>query len=137
MTFPWKLFLDDCRDAPKDWVLARSVEEAKALIAERGMPDAISFDHDMPYDVPKEPPQGKLIQVVSGFYRENVRLHPTGLDFVGWLWDQVEDGTHVFPEGFTYYVHSANHRGAQMIACIMEKLTGQPPKGWQDWWRKA
>lgn len=41
-----KLFVDDTRAAPDDWLLVRSVAEAKTLLA-GGDVIAISLDHDM------------------------------------------------------------------------------------------
>jgi hypothetical protein len=71
----WKLFLDDDADTARrpditvenpewrrtmdlpldppdtshlgDWILARNFREAKALIGEFGLPDFVSFDHDL------------------------------------------------------------------------------------------
>lgn len=41
-----KLYVDDVRDAPDGWVLARTVEEAKRLLA-TGEVISVSLDHDM------------------------------------------------------------------------------------------
>jgi hypothetical protein len=46
----YNLFLDDIRDPPEKMEnvkIARNVTEAKALIREFGVPDHISFDHDL------------------------------------------------------------------------------------------
>jgi hypothetical protein len=53
---PWRLFLDDER-MPEDarWSfcnIARTVDEAIKLIDERGLPQSISFDHDLGKDQP-------------------------------------------------------------------------------------
>lgn len=135
----WKLFLDDglADQVPSGWTHARTVDEAITLVRSRGLPVAISLDHDLGQTYPTGPAEGPLLYRITGHFRPAVNVHPTGLDFVGWLWDLIEHGEYAFPEGFTYYVHSANPRGRAMMACIMEKLTGQPPNGWQDWWRKA
>lgn len=43
-----KLFLDDLRPAPNDsWDVVRSFDEFKAYIIKHGVPDIISFDHDL------------------------------------------------------------------------------------------
>jgi hypothetical protein len=44
----WKLWLDDERRCPhEDWKVARSTDEAKALVTEFGPPAAMSLDHDL------------------------------------------------------------------------------------------
>lgn len=44
----WWLFLDDLRDPPPGhWVVARSVAAAVGEITARGMPTAMSLDHDL------------------------------------------------------------------------------------------
>lgn len=44
------LFIDDERDPPQNgnqWVVARSSDEAISIVKKLGMPDFISFDHDL------------------------------------------------------------------------------------------
>ncbi len=44
----WRLYLDDVRTCPyTGFVTAKSSDEALAFIALNGMPDYISFDHDL------------------------------------------------------------------------------------------
>lgn len=44
----YKLFIDDLRQVPSDdWVVARSSKEAIEIIKSKGLPDSISFDHDL------------------------------------------------------------------------------------------
>lgn len=46
----YNLFLDDERDPPnggREWVVCRTVGEAKATIMDRGFPAFISFDNDL------------------------------------------------------------------------------------------
>ena len=43
-----KLFLDDVRPAPDDsWTIVRSYDDFVAYISRYGVPDLISFDHDL------------------------------------------------------------------------------------------
>lgn len=43
-----KLFIDDMRDPPNDgWVVVRSSDAAINHVEQHGMPDFISFDHDL------------------------------------------------------------------------------------------
>lgn len=135
MNQPWKLFLDDVRDPPEGWDLARSVAEAQTMCVELGVPVAVSFDHDMEYTVPKDVPPGKLIARVSGWFAKGVAVDPTGLDFADWFALHTIEGARL-PDGFRYYVHSTNRRGALMIRDRMFRLCRQEPLGWEDWWKK-
>jgi hypothetical protein len=50
---PRRLFLDDVRDPPDaSWVVVRSYEAFVAYIESHGVPDEISFDHDLGDGVP-------------------------------------------------------------------------------------
>jgi hypothetical protein len=43
----WQLYLDDVRDCPEGFTLARNIEEAKKLIENNGLPSYMSLDHDL------------------------------------------------------------------------------------------
>ena len=87
----YKLFLDDVRQPKRGtWSLARSFEEALDIVDEKGMPNIISFDHDLG--------EGK-----------------TGDDFAKWLIEQHLNGDLTFPERFEFIVHSANPVGKKNI----------------------
>lgn len=43
----YSLYLDDVRKAPEGAVLVRTVSEFKAAVRTRGVPEAVSFDHDL------------------------------------------------------------------------------------------
>ena len=88
----WSLFLDDNRDpkTDRDWKIARSVAEAKHLVQLLGVPEYISFDHDLD---------------------EN----GTGYDFARWLVEQELEGRLRIPVNFDFNVHSANAIGATNI----------------------
>lgn len=88
-----RLFVDDVRNPPEDgspWILARSYEQAIGLFLEHGIPDYISFDHDL-------------------------GMGPTGYDLVKWMVEQHLEGLIKFPSNFTFKVHSANPVGAENI----------------------
>jgi len=91
----YKLFLDDLRKAPDDsWVVVRSVKDFIKVIEERGMPDVISFDHDLgteSYEV----------------------LASTGMDAAKWLVEKE-----LIPK--KVMVHSANNVGAENIRRLLE-----------------
>lgn len=106
----YTLFLDDERD-PKDitwlpymfadWIIVRSVAEAKNYIEHFGMPYFISFDHDL----------GKQAE--------------TGYDLVKQLiaWDM--DNTYTFPDNFAYRVHSKNPIGSANIKGLLSQYLYQ------------
>ncbi len=97
----WKLFLDDLRNAPDDsFIVARSVEEAQRLIEENGMPECISFDHDLGMD-----DVGNLL--------------PDGYDFAKWIIHQVIEKKLRLPSHFSYTIHSMNPVGAENIRRLM------------------
>ena len=46
-----KLYLDDVRNPKSDgWVIVRTYDDFKSWITENGLPDEISFDHDLSDD---------------------------------------------------------------------------------------
>jgi hypothetical protein len=95
-----RLYLDDVRDPPSDeqWIVVRSFTDAVDHVTSHGIPDFISFDHDL---------------------GENV---PTGQDFAKWLIECHLDGKHEFPKTFGYAVHSANPPGATNIASLLDSF---------------
>lgn len=105
MTTPWQLFLDDIREPyyvyrdsempelhPDRWTVARSTEEAKALILAKGMPELMSLDHDL-----------------GGA--------DTTMVFLNWLVREHWNGTTAIPKS---RVHSANTVGATNIRAFMD-----------------
>lgn len=94
----YNLFLDDLRDpVNKDDVIARNSSEAIAIVSALGMPDHISYDHDL-----------------SG--------EDTSIIFINWLTNQLIDKKLQFPDDFTFSVHSQNPVGAQNIKSKMQSL---------------
>jgi hypothetical protein len=61
-------------------------------------PEHISFDHDLGDGV------------------------PTGFDFVKWLVESHLDGRYLFPDNFSYAVHSANPPGAANIKGTLDSF---------------
>jgi len=47
-----KIWIDDIRPAPDNWIWAQNYDEAIDLIARTKEIDEISFDHDLGYDSP-------------------------------------------------------------------------------------
>ena len=95
----YAMFLDDVRDSPDEtWIVMRSFAEAAAYVECHGMPQFISFDHDL---------------------GDNV---PSGCDFAHWLIDRHLDKIEYFPDNFTYQVHSANPPGADNIRGLLDSF---------------
>lgn len=108
----YSLFLDDdevYRHPPAgkppvgdQWVIARTMEQAKTTVLEQGFPAYVSFDHDLG-------PGSEAI------------------DFVHWLinldMDEREkvapDTRLMFSESFDFWVHSANPIGRENIQCLL------------------
>ena len=88
----YRMYIDDLRDAPPDWVVVRSTDEALEHIRKNGMPEFISFDHDLGGD-------------------------DTTMVFLRKLVNEIWDGTSNPPE---YIVHSANPVGKLNIISFME-----------------
>lgn len=85
-----KLFIDDVRMAPDDsWYVVKNSQEAKNFIISYGIPDVISFDHDL----------GET---------------DTSMIFIHWLIDQILDGNIEFTK-FKFFVHSDNPVGSENI----------------------
>lgn len=86
-----KLYLDDLRQPPEGYVLARSSDEAIALVRELGWPQFMSLDHDLGGD-----------DTTMRFLRMLVNE-----------WDGVSSP----PD---YQVHSANPVGRENIISFLE-----------------
>lgn len=120
----WKLFLDDERTPETSvedpafrarsalprvspdplpgtpWTVARSAEQARSLVLERGWPVFVSFDHDLG-------PDGM-----------------SGHDFAWWLVNHDLDGGGM-PEDFAYEAHSGNPPGRANIVGLLDNYLQQ------------
>lgn len=108
-----KLFLDDVRqpyDVFRDtidpvyeqnatWSVVRSFAEFCAWITEHGVPDMVSFDHDLTIDHYRPEHQHNI---------DYTQLHATGLDAALWLIAHCRTNGVSLP---AYRVHSANPEG--------------------------
>ena len=94
----YSLFLDDIRNpkTKRNWKIARSFEEAKFIIYDHGIPDYISFDHDLGEGTAK-----------------------TGYDFAKWL-IEYDYQHNIFEKPIEFNVHSANPIGRINIERILE-----------------
>jgi hypothetical protein len=100
----YKLFIDDERDPPSHWVVggffygvARTSSKAIKMVQVFGMPDYISFDHDLGGE-------------------------DTSIVFINWLVEAVLDNRVQIPDNFDFYVHSQNPIGKENIEGKMTAL---------------
>jgi hypothetical protein len=104
----YKLFIDDERFPPESWVgtgpyrIARTSSEAQFYVDTFGMPNFISFDHDL------------------GIYNDGVE--DTSINFINWLVEAVLDNRVQIPDNFDFYVHSQNPVGKENIESKMTAL---------------
>lgn len=92
----YKLFIDDEREPVGDgWIVARNSEAAMMAVAVYGMPDYISFDHDLGGD-------------------------DTVMRFLHWLADTCLEDHTTFT--FGYNVHSQNPVGRDNIIGFIESF---------------
>jgi hypothetical protein len=88
----YALFIDD--DGRK-WRIARTVTEAKELVATHGWPAHISFDHDL----------GEAEEAIA---------------FAHWMVEQDLGGAPTFHPGLTWTIHSQNPVGGGNIAGLLQ-----------------
>ena len=100
----YRIYLDDCR-VPKsnDWVIVRSFDDFVTTIKSKGVPDEISFDHDLGWD------------------NENDCETKSGYDCAKWLVENC-----VIVENFN--VHSANPVGKKNIEMLLNNYNNYAAK---------
>jgi hypothetical protein len=126
-----KLFLDDIRNpetlfygqAGKEWILnplyvnnsewnvVRSFEAFVDFIEQNGLPDLISFDHDLDWEAYLPENQDEIIEY-------NKLKVKTGYHAVEWLIDYCKKRNSKFPE---YKIHSMNNSGKKNMEEIINK----------------
>ncbi len=106
---PYSLFLDDARTPgmvtwvslpQRSWIVARSYAEFVRLVAERGLPEFVSFDHDLADEAEAAAVGGR-----------------TGADCALWLAERCVATSAALPN---YVIHSMNPIGRALIASILE-----------------
>ena len=106
-----KLYLDDIRiPQTEGWDIVRNYDDFVAWIRLNGVPDEVSFDHDLGEDVAKE-------KVANGMSkrkaREEKKYTKSGYDCAKWLVEYcIKNNLPYLPE---YNVHSANPVGKANI----------------------
>ena len=103
-----KLFLEE------DWSIVRDYKEFANWISFHGLPDLISFDHDLAdihYEVDFKDWE---------FTADQLGVEETGLDCAKWLVDYCLDNGLKLPQ---YIVHSANPAGRKNIQSYLDNAT--------------
>jgi hypothetical protein len=131
------LFLDDCRTLEEahnftlnpiyknwKWSIVRSYDEFVTFIETNGLPEFISFDHDLADEhyAPKEFWDDKYNDWAAG---QNFK-EKTGLECAKWLVDYCMDNELDLPD---YYIHSANPVGAKNIYDYFESYLNAKERG--------
>jgi hypothetical protein len=129
----YKLFLDDIRNPShcvsymsgrigtksavyldKDWIVARDYEEFVSTIEERGVPDLISFDHDLAAE-------HYNVEIIDGGLTDyNTLGEKTGYDCAKWLLNKCHEEGWGLPN---YFVHSMNPVGSENIIQAFKAAT--------------
>lgn len=122
----YALFLDDVRDPNSSWMnycmqcrdydlvkwtIARSFDEFKAIIDEKGMPDFISYDHDLHdehYDGSMWLGLNEYNEVAKNF------KHPTGLECAQYVLEKLGDKVHP-----PFFPHTQNPIGYMRIMALI------------------
>ncbi len=96
-----KIYLDDIRTPSNDdFIILRSHEEAVEYVKNNGIPQYISFDHDLGCD-------------------EKGNIFPSGFDFAKYLVDMDIENKYCFLDDFQFNVHSANPIGKKNIESLL------------------
>jgi hypothetical protein len=126
----YNLFLDDCRDAREPanymptyqrdiynklkWVVVRNYDEFVIMIEKNGLPQLISFDHDLAdehYHNMPELPTDAVEEYYGAAYTEK-----TGYDCAKWLVEYCLNNNKSLPE---FIVHSMNPVGKKNIQSLL------------------
>ena len=98
-----KLYLDDIREPDDaDCIVVRSFDEATNFVLERGVPEFISFDHDLGCS-------------------DDGQINPSGYDFARWLVESDISGLITIPDDFTFAIHSQNPVGSKNIEMLLNR----------------
>jgi hypothetical protein len=120
----YNLFLDDERNVADvkwvqyplvHWVVVRNYQEFVDTVVKNGIPNRVSFDHDLGKSSYKEY-QRCFLEKDNRINYDNIQ-EKTGIDCVRWLIEKCMENNQKFPE---YYVHSLNPIGKVNIVSLIE-----------------
>ena len=107
-----KLYLDDVRTPSSDWIVVRNYQEFVSWINENGVPDVVSFDHDL-----------ATISYNPFTRKESFTYHDeTGLDAAQYLIKFCIDNGLTVPR---WKVHSQNELGKELIESYLLNHTNK------------
>lgn len=122
----YNLFLDDSRTPtkvtwielpPVAWVIVRNYNEFVKTIEQQGLPNIISFDHDLANEHYKEFFRASDEETGDKRIRYETLTEKTGYDCAKWLANFCVDKKLPVP---LYYLHSLNGIGCANIFSILE-----------------
>jgi hypothetical protein len=130
------LYLDDCRTPQPthglEWHIVRSYGEFVAYVEENGVPELISFDHDL---APEHyAPPHVWGEKYAGWVAEQRFAEKTGMQAAEWLKEYCLD---MGEQLRAFTVHSANPEGAEQILTLLNNFMrqcGQQPTGYRTVW---
>jgi len=97
-----KMYLDDLRTPVEEFdFVVRSYDEAIEVIKKYGVPDFISFDHDLGKD-------------------EHGTILKTGYDLAKWIVENDLNATYNLPRNFSFKVHFQNPVGKENIISLLK-----------------
>ena len=97
----------DCRVYHEEWIIVRSYGQFVQYIEQNGLPDLISFDHDL-----GDVPQLKIDLPIEQWFDLEEKREFTGMDCAKWLVNYCLDNNKPLPK---YIVHSVNPAGIENI----------------------
>lgn len=122
----YKLFLDDERSPqkvtwatghhPGPWVVVRNYESFVERVTHFGVPDYVSFDHDLAAEHYR-PSMYAADGHYSKYYTDGTFKEKTGYDCAKWLIEYCMKHEKPFPD---YQVHSMNAIGKENIISLIE-----------------
>lgn len=104
----------DCRIYHKDWIIVRSYGQFVSWIEKNGLPDYISFDHDLAdvFELKEE-------LAIEEWFDLTENKEYTGMDCAKWLVNYCLDKDKKLPD---YAVHSWNPVGADNIDGLLKSF---------------
>lgn len=100
------------------WLIVRNYDEFVKIIQEKGIPDLISFDHDLA-DEHYRKSMFDTDKHYNNYYTDGTFKEKTGYECAKWLIDYcIENNIH-FPE---YIVHTMNPIGKENILSLIKSF---------------
>ena len=112
-----KLYLDDIRTPQTEgWIIVRNYDDFVAWIRLKGVPDEVSFDHDLGEDVAKAKVEAGMSKRKA---REQKKETKSGYDAAKWLDEYCLDKNIPYPK---WNCHSANPIGKANIEAYIQNV---------------